>query len=218
MNAAKKINYSYYKATNKELKELKEISENLLQELKDEDIKEFSRIQKEIHNKKIDDCKFLIMVMDNEIISNDEQLERIMMQTLNDIGTKIDINLSSILSERGISITPSIVNSYKEKLVDKGIFKKVNPISRNNKYALDENGNKILIRKKGDIITDKFNYIPTEKYNWLNTGKYAKITEDGSSQKFEFSNCGKIFLTNILFNDKLFETEEEFIIYLLDRN
>lgn len=208
VKSAEKISFTYYKEVNKDLEELKSLAEDLLDSFKD--TKHLSVIEKA----KRDVCQTIIQLMSNILIENKTKIEEITMTTMKNIGTQLDTNLTDMLEEKlKTKVHPRIVKAYKDKLVDLGILKIVHPVSKRNSY--DSDGN--LVRAKGDINTDVQIYVPTEKFEWFNTGKFSNISLTAAAQRFDLSECGKEFILKALFEGKVYETEQDFIDYLLNK-
>lgn len=208
VKSAEKISFTYYKEVNRDLEELKSLTEDLLDSFKD------TKYLNAIEKAKRDVCQTLIQLMSNILIENKTKIEEITMTTLKNIGTQLDTNLTDMLEEKlKTKVHPRVVKTYKDKLVDLGILKIVHPVSKRNSYDADGN----LVRAKGEINTDVQIYVPTEKFEWFNTGKFSNISLTAAAQRFDLSECGKEFILKALFDGKVYETEQEFIDYLLNK-
>ena len=214
MESAKKISFTYYKEMNIKLKLIKVKLEELLTELKSEDTTNMTRLEKAIHTENIDRCKLVVQLISDEIIDNDDVIREIQNKTMRSIGTELDTNLTAMLEEKlNKKVSPKTVKEYKDKLVELGILETTHPVAKRNSY--DKDGN--LVRSIGEENEDITLYVPTESFKWFNTGKYANISLTAAAQRFDLSECGKEFILKALFEDTIYETEDDFIDYLLNK-
>jgi len=211
--SAKLVSYSYLKQCTDELRDMRDTLANLRDSLLRVNTSKMKRLDKAEHNEKITKCNTMIEIMSDQIIENQELTENIVKDKLDNIGGKLEYQLSDIVKEHYGAASASKVNECKEKLKMLGIFEIKHPIAQKNK--VDKKTGKIL-RKAGEVNTDIDLYLPTKDFKWINEGKFARISETAASQKFEFSECGKLFIENALFKNLIFKTKDEFISWLLD--